>query len=316
MTGALALSLAALAAAPGWQALPSATIARTEVAAARVGQAVYVIGGFAPPEGRSSPLVERFNLRTRRWRRVAPLPIAVNHAAAVAHRGHVYVLGGYADATGLSGEVPRLYRYDPRPDRWRRLPDAPTARAALAAGVIGDRLFAAGGARGGRALTTFESYDFRRRRWTRLPDLATAREHVGGAVAGGRLYVVGGRAAGQGNFTVVERYDPRRRRWASMPALTKARGGNGAAAVGGTVVAVGGEEDAGTIREVEALDTTRRGAALRWRRLADMRTPRHGLGVVAAGGRVLAIEGGPQPGLHYSDAIEALRVLGRDRRRP
>jgi hypothetical protein len=43
-----------------------------------------------------------------------------------------------------------------------------------------------------------------------------------------------------------------------------------------------------------------------------MRTPRHGLGVVARGMRVYTIEGGPQPGLFYDDAVEALDV----RRRP
>jgi hypothetical protein len=47
---------------------------------------------------------------------------------------------------------------------------------------------------------------------------------------------------------------------------------------------------------------------VRWRRLPDMRTPRHGLGVVAAGGRVITFAGGPQPGLFYSDATEALAL--------
>ena len=37
-----------------------------------------------------------------------------------------------------------------------------------------------------------------------------------------------------------------------------------------------------------------------------MITPRHGLGGVARGGRVYALEGGPQPGLAYSRAIEYL----------
>jgi hypothetical protein len=39
-----------------------------------------------------------------------------------------------------------------------------------------------------------------------------------------------------------------------------------------------------------------------------MRTPRHGLGGVARGHRVYAIEGGPMPGYHFSRAIEALDV--------
>jgi hypothetical protein len=39
-----------------------------------------------------------------------------------------------------------------------------------------------------------------------------------------------------------------------------------------------------------------------------MRTPRHGLGVVSRGRTVYAVEGGPQPGFAFSDAIEALKV--------
>jgi len=39
-----------------------------------------------------------------------------------------------------------------------------------------------------------------------------------------------------------------------------------------------------------------------------MRTPRHGLAGVAMGNRVYAIEGGVQPGLSFSSAIEALDV--------
>jgi hypothetical protein len=39
-----------------------------------------------------------------------------------------------------------------------------------------------------------------------------------------------------------------------------------------------------------------------------MRTPRHGLGVVAFGSSVYAIAGGPQPGLHVSAANEFLTL--------
>jgi hypothetical protein len=43
--------------------------------------------------------------------------------------------------------------------------------------------------------------------------------------------------------------------------------------------------------------------------LPDLRTPRHGLGGVARGRRVYAIEGGPTPGFDFSNAIEALDIV-------
>jgi hypothetical protein len=86
-----------------------------------------------------------------------------------------------------------------------------------------------------------------------------------------------------------------------------ARSGFQAAAVRGRVIAVGGEEltEGGeTIGPVELYDPARK----RWRNLPGMLTPRHGLGVASLGRRVFAIEGGPQPGLAFSSALELLTV--------
>jgi Kelch motif len=44
--------------------------------------------------------------------------------------------------------------------------------------------------------------------------------------------------------------------------------------------------------------------------LENLRTPRHGVGVAAFGGRVYVIGGGPEPGLTVSTANEALRIGG------
>ena len=292
------------AAAEHWSTLARSTLARTEVAAARIGDGAYVVGGFAAPGGATSDVVERYDLRSDRWTRVRPIPQAVNHAAAVAYAGALYVIGGYTAASGLAAETNALWRYAPAADRWTKLRGAPTARGALVAGVIGDRLYVAGGARGGAALATLEIYDFERRRWSRGPAMRTGREHLAGTVHGGAFYVLAGRAGSLDNFRVAERYVPARRRWERLPALRKARGGIAAATVGRRIVVVGGEERAGTIAEVESFDPRTR----RWRFEPRLRTPRHGLGAVSHRGRVVVLEGGPRPGLSYSDAAEALRV--------
>jgi len=290
----------------GWQRLRPSLLARTEVAAARAGDRVYVVGGFAGAEGSevgaTTAAVERYDPRRDRWSRARSMPLALNHPAAATWRGRVYVVGGYTARAGLAGDSAALLRYDPGRDRWTRLADMPTARGALAAGVVGDRLYAAGGATGGRALRTLEVYDLERDRWRRGPAMPTAREHLAGAVQAGGFYVLAGRSAEQGNVTVAERYVPARGRWERLPAMRKARGGIAAAVAGGRIVVVGGEEAAGTIAEVEAYDPARR----RWRALPDLPTPRHGLGAVAFGGRVLVLEGGVTPGFSFSRSVEAL----------
>jgi N-acetylneuraminic acid mutarotase len=310
VAGAVTLALctggcgeSASSAAERWRALRDSTLARTEVAAARIGDGAYVVGGFAAP-GVTSDVVERYDLRRDRWTRVAPIPQAVNHAAAVAYRGALYVAGGYTAAGGLAAETAALWRYDPAADRWTRLADAPTARGALVAGVVGDRLYVAGGARAGKALKTLEVYDFASRRWSTGPPMGVAREHLAGAALGGAFYALAGRTAQRGNLKVVERYVPARGRWERVASMRKRRGGIAAAAVHGRIVVVGGEEAAGTIGEVESFEPRLR----RWRREPRLPTPRHGLGAVSFGGRVFVLEGGPQPGLAYSDAVEALRI--------
>src|SRR5688500_18493012 len=183
------------AAAPRWEALDPATLERTEVAAARVGRYVYVVGGFERRTGATTAATERYDIERDRWTRVANMPVALNHAAAASYKRRVYVLGGYRGRTGLSQEVATLYRYDPRRDRWTRLQSAPTRRGALAVGVAGGRLYAVGGANAeAGALATLEIYALRRDRWQTGPDMAVPREHLAAAVADGRFYALAGRA--------------------------------------------------------------------------------------------------------------------------
>jgi N-acetylneuraminic acid mutarotase len=301
-TGGGAAAVGRTARTDRWVALHPSTVARTEVAAARVGGFAYVVGGFVESGHATTGLLERYDLRNDRWRRLRPLPVPVNHAAAAAYRGDLYVLGGYTAPDSLAAETSGFWRYDPARDRWSRMPSAPTRRAALGVAVVGHRLYAAGGAAGGRPLTRLDVFDFATRRWRRGPDMAVPREHVGATAAGGAVYVVGGRP---GDLRVAERYRPRRRRWERLPAMRTGRSGIAAVTTAdGQVVTFGGETAAGTIRPVERYDARARA----WRALPGMLTPRHGLGGATLGRRVFALEGGPRPGFAFSRRVEALDV--------
>jgi len=290
-----------------WTPLAPAPLGRTEVAAARVGRFIYVAGGFESTSGQTTAAVERYDIRHDRWRRVCPMPLAVNHATAVVYRGRLYVHGGYRGTRDVSQPTHVLIRYDPATDRWRQLRAAPTARAAHAAAVIGHRLYVAGGANDSGSLRTLEVYDFRTGRWSGGPSFpGPARNHTTGVASGGRFYVLAGRDSV--NLAAAERYDPRRRAWQALPDLRTPRGGIASGRLpDGRIVVFGGEQlgaGGATIAPVELFDPRRR----RWESLPDMRTPRHGLGGVALGKRVYAIEGGTSPGFSFSRAIEALDV--------
>jgi N-acetylneuraminic acid mutarotase len=290
-----------------WLPLTQAGLERSEVAAARVGGFAYVAGGFEKKGNATTAAVERYDIRRDRWKQVRPMPFGLNHAAAAAHGGRLYVSGGYRAARSLEQPTRVLLEYDPKRERWRRLTPAPTPRAAHALAVIGDRLYAAGGANSSGSLNTLEIYDFERRRWLRGPSFpGPRRNHTTGVASGGRFYVLAGRDSS--NYAAAERYNPRTRRWARMPSLRTARGGiAGVRLRDGRIVVFGGENltpGGTTIRPVELFNPRTR----RWRSLPGMRTPRHGLGGVALGRRVYALEGGPRPGFAFSKTIEYLDV--------
>ena len=291
-----------------WRPLAPAGLERTEVAAARIGRSIYVVGGFEKRGAATTGALERYDIRRNRWRRLRSMPVGLNHPTAAAYRGKLYVHGGYTGRRDLSSATARLFVYNPRRNRWARLPKSARPRAAHALAVLGRRLYAFGGRNDSGELRSMEVYDFKRRRWSVAPSMSgPPRDHMTGVSAGGFLYALAGRdlTAGPGNFATAERYDPRRRRWQTLPSMRKARGGIASARLsGGRVIVFGGEEPAGTIREVELYEPKQR----RWRSLPDMRTPRHGLGGVSLNDRVYAIQGGPRPGFHFSSAIEFLDV--------
>jgi hypothetical protein len=289
-----------------WAALASSPLERTEVGAARVGDGIYVVGGYISTGGTTARMV-RYDISDDRWTEVAPMPIGVNHPGITALDGYVYVLGGNL---GSDERSRRLYRYDPRGDRWKRLADAPTARSALALGGIGHRLYAAGGSSAtDDTVQRLEIYNLRTERWSVGAKMPTGRNHVGAAIFKRGLVVTGGRPGPvHGGMATVERYDPARERWSALPDLATARSGHATVTVGGRlggrIVVFGGEElDGGTtIEQVELFDPRDGG----WTALPEMVTPRHGVGGAAKGDRIYALEGGPQPGLAYSPALEYL----------
>ena len=265
--------------------------------------------GFISTGGTTGKL-ERYDISADRWRRLRSLPIAVNHPGVTALDGRVYVLGGNLGVVdGRERKSRRLYRYSPARDRWTRLPDAPSPRAALGLVAIGDRLYAAGGYdESDQRLRTLEIYDTKRRRWTSGPPMPTGRNHVGAAVLAADLVVTGGRPGdvngGLTASTEGER-DPAADRWSSLPPLGTARSGHAAVVTRGRLVVFGGEEltpGGSTIEQVESYDPRTR----RLERAAADDHPAPRARRRRPRGRVYALEGGPQPGLAYSRALEYL----------
>ena len=293
-----------------WRQLRSSTLARCEVASARIGRFIYVVGGFTAPEASgllpTTGVLERYDVRRNRWQRLAPLPVPVNHAVAVPYRGSLYVHGGWPGFVEYNATA-NFWRFDPRRNRWNRMPSSPTPRAAEAAAVIGDKLYVAGGANNSGSLRSLAIYDFKRRRWSEGTSFSgPARNHTRGVASGGYFYVLGGRKGGQVvadpstpvGYADVDRYDPRHHRWRRMQPMPQARSGFDAVVLAdGRIAVFGGEPWPNDLPGANVIGTAylfnpRTG---RWLRLPNMRTPRHAPGGAALGDRIYAIEGSTQP---------------------
>jgi N-acetylneuraminic acid mutarotase len=269
---------------------------RSEVAGALVAGEVVIAGGFRQV-GANSPRVDAYSPARNRWRRLPDLPLAVDHSTAAGYRGRLYVAGGYR-----SDRAPSRAAFVLAGRSWRRLPAMPSPRAAAGAAFSGGKLYVMGGIGANGLARNALEYDPLKRRWRTIPG-PTPREHLGVATARGRVFVIGGRTAGfDTNLDLVEAYTPAKRRWARLAPVPGTRGGTAATSTGTSIVSAGGEAPGGTIKEVYALDL----GSGRWRRLPDLPTARHGLGVVYASGRVYVVAGGPTPGLSVSPANEFL----------
>jgi N-acetylneuraminic acid mutarotase len=282
-----------------WLAGKDTHVDRFEVNAARIGSHAYIVGGLPGTKDRPIPTVERYDLRTGAATTVKPMPVALDHVSVVAYKGDLYAVGGnpgQAAASGPTSAVASTFRYDPGSNAWTRLAPLPDgARGGAGAGVIGGRLYVAGGARphpDGKAsdtLATMFVYDFAKGTWSQGPSMPTPRTHVGAAVLRGKLYVIGGSTTagfGATNLATVESFDPATGKWSKQPSMPEVHWAFGVATVGDRIVVLSGVgADLNLTSKAIAFD------GRRWRRLPDVPTARHHMAAVGYGSEVFGFDG-------------------------
>lgn len=297
-----------------WREEPALPTARDELKAVTLGSHIYVGTGQIYRGGDEAPLESvaslwDFDASRRRYALIPDAPRSLDHAGAAAYRGELLLTGGHFDQ---SRSTNRMWSYSPEGRRWVEQPPMRQARGALATAVIGKRLYAVGGSLPTlddplrTPFPTLEVYDFATRRWTFGPDMPTPRHHLAAAALDGKLYVAGGRRPGEYSQSAFERFDPRTQEWERLPPLPQGAGGSTAVAVAGQIVVVGGGDDAE--RWVTPATWAYSPARGSWRRLADLRVPRHGHAAAVLGNRVYVFGGAPCPGFGRTDSVESLAV--------
>jgi uncharacterized protein (TIGR03437 family) len=293
----LCVALAAEAWGQGlWERRASYPLAATEVSAAAIGGKVYALCGLTE-QGNTNALFI-YDPASDRWTPGAPIPTAgADHCNVAAAGGKLYLVGGLGSVGG------ETFEYDPATDRWQSVGRMSTPRGASGVGVVGNRIYVAGGLADGRSVATLEVFDTTTRQWTRLPDMPTPRDHLTAQAVGGKLYALSGRVGDV--LPVNEEFDPATNTWTRRAPIPTPRGGLGSGVLGGRIQVFGGEGPSGTpegtYRQNEEYDP----ATDTWRALAPMPSPRHGLYGATVGGCIFTPSGGLRAGAFYSNIHDA-----------
>jgi N-acetylneuraminic acid mutarotase len=131
-----------------WEKLPDLPTQRNHLAMVALNGKIIVAGGRTGPGAMAErvDVVEVYDPKTRSWTRAAPLPAPRGGITGAVHGGCMFVFGGEGERTHVLGLTPTAYGFDPRADRWTRLPDLPIAVHGLkGSAVIGGRIFLPGG---------------------------------------------------------------------------------------------------------------------------------------------------------------------------
>ena len=125
-----------------WQSLPPVGKggARLAASAVAVGGAVYLMGGYTVAEDgaeRSVATLLRFDYDSRKYTTLAPIPVAVDDAVALAYRDrYIYLVSGWHD----SGNVNLIQLFDTHSGQWTQATPKPGHAVFGHAGAIHDNV--------------------------------------------------------------------------------------------------------------------------------------------------------------------------------
>jgi uncharacterized protein (TIGR03437 family) len=137
------------------------------------------------------------------------------------------------------------------PNSWTMGAPMPTPRSAPFTGVIGNKIYVAGGVNGSGFLNVNEVFDTASDTWTTAAPMPTARAIGAGAVVNNIFYAIGGGITGGGNAVdTVEAYDPSTDTWSAKAPVPIAINSMNAVVAGGIVYIVGGFSNGARLNDV------------------------------------------------------------------
>ena len=137
---------------------------------------LFIFGGY---HGGGHNTVMMYNLVTKEWKMMKPLPFAVDEMASVLWQNNVILLGGRINITESCNTA---IMYNLKTGESKYLPSMKHKRHGCAAVVTGDVLVVMGGRDGKNYLKSVEAFHFQEQVWEQLPDMNEARQHASAVV--------------------------------------------------------------------------------------------------------------------------------------
>ncbi|KAJ8258710.1 hypothetical protein COCON_G00177220 [Conger conger] len=276
-----------------WVGLPPMPTPRAGAAVAVLGKQLLVVGGVGKDQ-RPLKAVEMYNTDEGKWRKRSSLREAAMGVSIMAKDGRAFAVGGMG-ADLLPRSV--LQQYDLRKDVWALLPSMPTPRYDTNAGLLGSKIYVAGGRQCKRTVKSFEVFDMESRSWTTLPSLPCKRSYAGVMWDhGGRLHWLGGLRQGglhqRSKFTNnVNIFDTQQGFWLKSEdtvSMKTKRADFACAVLRGRVIVAGGLGNQPSVMDsVDAFHPEKR----KWERIAPMATPRCSASSIVIRDRLLVVGG-------------------------
>jgi N-acetylneuraminic acid mutarotase len=268
---------------------------------------MYTVGGKTP----SGPIntVYVYDPATDSWSTAPAFPgVAVEDLALTSYAGELYAFGGATSP--FTGHQDQAWKFDPASDTWTALASMPSARSAMAVGVIDDKIYLAGGMDStGASVDGVLVYDPVADTWSSGPAMLERRDNAGAGVHDGKLYVFGGRTRNangsvvDGTLASMEIFDPAAGTWSAGPPMPTGRRTFAVGYIGGRFQVMGGENapDGSAFASNEEFDPV----TATWRLLMPMSTPRHGAAAATIADVVYVTGGGTLSGASFSPTVEA-----------
>ena len=241
---------------------------RSGTVAAVLNGKIYVMGGgLKLPDGRFQffRTVEIYDPENDTWTNGPDMLMPHDYPTSVVYNGSIYVIGGHHPDAVNGGPMTDpgfsfCETFSPIDGKWREGSPMPTARFALASGILNNSIMVMGGAGlrkdGFMNFDLIESYDPVADKWDdsgmRLPWPAAG---LGALVHNNRLLIIGGN-----NGKKIENrfayFEPTLRDWEELEPLNEGRIVMGVVTIGNTVYIIGGRGSDGKTPTAEVHSIT------------------------------------------------------------